>query len=184
MKNQRLFQKTTKQCIKCHKKNDPGIVQQWGSSKHHRAKVGCYECHSANKNDKDAFLHGKANNEKNISIIVSPKDCSTCHVKEVRGAEESHHAKTGRILGSLDNLLAEVVEGNSAMITEVFPGGNSAAAVSGCWQCHGAQVKVNEDGALDPATWPNTGIGRINPDGSEGSCSACHARHSFFSRTS
>ena len=28
---------------------------------------------------------------------------------------------------------------------------------------------------MDPKTWPNTGIGRINPDGSEGSCSACHS---------
>lgn len=36
-----------------------------------------------------------------------------------------------------------------------------------------------DDGRLDPATWPNTGIGRINPDGSEGSCSACHSRHAF-----
>ena len=34
-------------------------------------------------------------------------------------------------------------------------------------------------GVLDPATWPNTGIGRINPDGSEGACTACHARHQF-----
>ena len=36
-----------------------------------------------------------------------------------------------------------------------------------------------ENGKLDPATWPNTGIGRINPDGSEGSCAACHSRHMF-----
>ncbi len=35
------------------------------------------------------------------------------------------------------------------------------------------------NGKLDPATWPNTGIGRINPDGSEGSCTACHSRHTF-----
>ena len=35
------------------------------------------------------------------------------------------------------------------------------------------------NGRLDPATWPNTGIGRINPDGSEGSCTACHSRHAF-----
>ena len=92
---------------------------------------------------------------------------------------ESHHAKAARILGSLDNLLAEVVEGNSAFITEGFPEGNSAAAVSGCWQCHGSEVKVLENGQLDPATWPNTGSGRINPDGSEGACTACHARHQF-----
>jgi len=32
---------------------------------------------------------------------------------------------------------------------------------------------------LDPGAWPNTGIGRVNPDGSRGSCSACHSRHSF-----
>jgi len=36
-------------------------------------------------------------------------------------------------------------------------------------------VKVRGDGTLDPATWPNSGIGRINPDGSKGSCSSCHA---------
>jgi len=38
---------------------------------------------------------------------------------------------------------------------------------------------VTGKGKLDPTTWPNTGIGRVNPDGSKGSCSACHARHGF-----
>ncbi|MBA5248117.1 Hydroxylamine oxidoreductase (Fragment) [hydrothermal vent metagenome] len=170
---------TSKQCTTCHKKNNNGIVQQWGDSKHHRAKVGCYECHAAEATDSDAFLHGKKGNEKYISIIVSPRDCANCHAQEVKEAEESHHAKAARILSSLDNLLAEVVEGNSNFFTEAFPEGNSAVAVNGCWQCHGSQVKVLKDGSLDPATWPNTGIGRINPDGSEGSCTACHARHSF-----
>ena len=61
----------------------------------------------------------------------------------------------------------------------MFPDGISAAAVNGCWQCHGSEVKVLPDGSLDAATWPNSGIGRINPDGSEGSCSACHSRHRF-----
>ncbi|MEE8412477.1 MAG: multiheme c-type cytochrome, partial [Acidobacteriota bacterium] len=32
------------------------------------------------------------------------------------------------------------------------------------------------------ASWPNTGIGRINLDGSRGSCSACHSRHDFSPR--
>jgi len=50
---------------------------------------------------------------------------------------------------------------------------------AGCAQCHGSKVKVLAGGKLDARTWPNTGIGRINPDGSLGSCSACHARHSF-----
>jgi cytochrome c553 len=83
-------------------------------------------------------------------------------------------------MGSLDNFLAEVVEDNNGMKTPAFPNGVSAAAVNGCWQCHGSEVKVDsKTGKLDPATWPNTGIGRINPDSSEGSCTACHQRHSF-----
>jgi hypothetical protein len=173
------FSDETRECVACHKKNNPGIVQQWGDSKHYRAKVGCYECHAAEEGEVDAYIHDDKKVKKHISTIVSPKDCSSCHEKEVVEMTESHHAKAGRILGSLDNLLAEVVEGNSSLITAGFPEGNSPAAVSGCWQCHGSQIKVLKDGALDPATWPNTGIGRLNPDGTEGSCSACHSRHRF-----
>ena len=35
---------------------------------------------------------------------------------------------------------------------------------------------------FDSSTWPNTGIGRLNLDGSRGSCSACHSRHDFSPR--
>ncbi|MBL7048959.1 MAG: hydroxylamine oxidoreductase [Nitrospira sp.] len=165
----------SRECVECHKGINVNIYQQWGNSKHFRANVGCYECHKAWEEDIDAFEH----EGKLISIIVSPKDCSRCHEKQVEEFVNSHHAKAGRIMGSLDNILAEQVEGNRGMKTEGFPDGISAAAVNGCWQCHGSVVKVNKDGRLDPATWPNTGIGRVNPDGSEGSCTACHQRHEF-----
>lgn len=165
----------SKACLECHKQDNTGVYQQWGASKHHRANVACFECHMANEGEPDAFLH----EGYRIATIVSPKDCARCHSKEAEEFANSHHSKGARILGSLDNTLAEVVEGNRGMKTPGFPGGVSAAAVSGCWQCHGSEVKVLANGKLDPATWPNTGIGRINPDGSEGSCSACHSRHSF-----
>ena len=165
----------SRKCIDCHKKESPSIYEQWGSSKHFRANVGCYECHKAETSDPDAMLH----EGQLIATIVSPRDCNRCHEKETGEFITSHHAKAARILGSLDNTLAEVVEGNQAFKTPGFPKGNSAAAVNGCWQCHGSEVKVLKNGKLDPATWPNTGIGRINPDGSEGSCSACHSRHMF-----
>ncbi len=165
----------SKDCIACHQGQTPAIVQQWGSSKHFRANVGCFECHKAEEGEVDGFDHYG----DRIAIIVSPKDCARCHDKEVKEFGASHHSKGARILGSLDNRLADIVEGNRLMITSGFPEGISAAAVNGCWQCHGSEVKVIGDGKLDPATWPNTGIGRINPDGSEGSCSACHSRHKF-----
>ncbi len=165
----------SKECIECHKMQSKVIYEQWGDSKHFRGNIGCFECHKAEREDKDAYDHyGKV-----IATIVSPKDCARCHEKEVEQFVSSHHAKAARILGSLDNVLAEVVEGNNDFITPMFPMGVSAAAVNGCWQCHGSEVKVMPDGKLDPATWPNSGIGRINPDGSEGSCSACHSRHAF-----
>ena len=167
--------KESKECIECHKKQHLGLYQQWGASKHYRANVGCYECHGAEKTDKDAFTHY----DHTIAVIVSPRDCGRCHSREVKEFISSHHAKAGRILGSLDNVLAEVVEGNKGLVTPAFPKGVSAAAVNGCWQCHGSQVKVLADGRLDPATYPNSGIGRLNPDGSEGACNACHVRHSF-----
>ncbi len=156
-------------CASCHKEKTPAIYQQWGHSKHYRANIGCYECHQAAKSDPDAIQH----KDFAISVIVSPKDCARCHEPETEQFTKSHHAKAAEILGSLDNTLAEVVEGNAKFR------GESAAAVNGCWQCHGAPVKVLANGDLDPTTWPNTGIGRINPDGSKGSCAACHQRHEF-----
>ena len=165
----------SKACVDCHKKEDPSVYQQWGSSKHYRASIGCFECHAAAENEADAFKH----EGQWIATIVSPKDCARCHAKEAQEFADSHHSKGARILGSLDNVLAEIVEGNRGLVTPAFQNGVSAAAVSGCWQCHGSEIKVLSGGKLDAATWPNTGIGRINPDGSEGSCSACHSRHAF-----
>ncbi len=165
----------TKECLECHQRLNPGLYQQWGESKHFRGNVGCYECHQADPDDVDAFKHEGST----IAILVTPKDCAKCHSKEVEEFSGSHHSKAGRILGSLDNVLAEVVEGNRGMRTLGFPDGVSAAAVNGCWQCHGSQIKVLPGGKLDPATYPNSGIGRINPDGTEGSCNACHTRHDF-----
>jgi hypothetical protein len=165
----------SRKCIDCHRKENPALYEQWGASKHFTANVGCYECHAADPADADAYQHeGEV-----ISVIVSPKDCSRCHAREVTEFIGSHHSKAGRILGSLDNILAEIVEGNKGFVTHGFPQGASAAAVNGCWQCHGSEVKVGTNGKLDEATWPNTGIGRINPDGSEGTCAACHSRHTF-----
>jgi len=154
--------KESASCVECHEDDMPGLVKEWRWSRHYGADVGCYECHAAEVTDADAFEH----NGYNIAVIVSPKDCSKCHENEFAQFQKSHHADAGKILGSLDNVLGEVVEG-------------PAAAVNGCKQCHGSVVKVLTDGQLDPDTWPNSGMGRINPDGSKGSCAACHSRHSF-----
>ncbi|MGE0864210.1 MAG: multiheme c-type cytochrome [Vicinamibacterales bacterium] len=46
------------------------------------------------------------------------------------------------------------------------------------------RIVRNESGKplFSSTSWPNTGIGRMNLDGSLGSCAACHSRHDFSAR--
>lgn len=149
-------------CLDCHSTNTPAIVEQWRASAHATKNVDCYACHRANEKDPATFDHYG----HRIAVIVTPNYCGRCHSKEVEQFEKSHHAQASQFIGSLDNMLGEVVEGGPA-------------AANGCRQCHGSEVKYIRDGKFDPDSWPNSGIGRVNSDGSRGSCAACHGRHSF-----
>lgn len=211
---------SSKSCVACHNQTSPGIIDHWTDSTHAKKGVGCVECHKAEKDDVDSFDHYGAL----IATIVTPKDCSRCHKTETEEFIASHHAKAGNILASLDNFLAETVEGARAPFNPHSPTPgrdvdvvNGMASVNvGCKQCHGSKValegtdgslitvddlapdkdgkptnlkavaliKKSESGRpiLHASSWPNTGIGRLNLDGSLGSCSACHSRHDFSPR--
>ncbi len=150
------------ECVNCHTKSSAGLAMEWRESAHAKAGVNCLDCHKADVADPDALKHeGHV-----IATIVSPKDCGRCHEVELREQQGSVHAEAyslikDRIPAMVDNLTGPAVQ------------------AAGCDQCHGSRVKVKGDGTLDPETWPNSGIGRINPDGSKGSCSSCHGRHLF-----
>jgi len=244
----------SKGCVTCHQEKTPGIVAQWEGSTHAVKGVACLDCHKANPEDADAYMHEGAL----IATLVTPLDCSACHEDVFTQFTASHHARGGDILDSLDNKLAEMVEGSrqdfavrgtipGSTITEVS---GMAFSATGCQQCHGSKVALekigggtitvddftvgdeqgnltdadkealkeitrdapkkvadlseddaaalkevkrktalkavfkDEDGKpqLVRATWPNTGIGRLNLDGSRGACSACHSRHDFSPR--
>ncbi len=151
-------------CMTCHKEKSPGLYQQWHMSAHGTHKVTCIDCHGAKQGESDAFNHYDAL----IATLVTPKDCGKCHAKEAKEVENSYHATAGLILESNDAYLAHVAAG-------------SPAAMAGCESCHGSKVKIdpNSPNKLSKESWPNSGIGRINPDGSKGSCNACHTRHNF-----
>lgn len=207
-------------CVNCHAQTTAGIIDHWKGSTHAKKGVGCVECHQAQPGDADAFNHwGQL-----IATVVTPMDCGRCHQTEFKEFTASHHSKAGNILASLDNFLAETVEGSRVMFNPHSPTpgqtvdkvNGMAFAFSGCQQCHGSKVafKSTEGGMITmdelkpgpdgkptnqdavakivkdsngkpqfhPGTWPNTGIGRLNLDGSRGSCSACHSRHDFSPR--
>jgi hypothetical protein len=151
-----------KECISCHEKSSSGLTEQWRMSIHAEAGVNCLDCHKASVDDIDAITHeGQV-----IATIVSPLDCSRCHTVEYEQQKGSVHSEAVSIIKDRLPALAGHVAGD-------------AIVAAGCDQCHGSKVKVRGDGALDPKTWPNSGIGRINPDGSKGSCSSCHGKHRF-----
>ncbi len=151
-------------CMTCHKEKSPGLYKQWFDSEHAAHNVTCLGCHQAKKGEADAFTHYDAT----IAILVTPADCGRCHPKAAEEVGNSYHASAGKILDSADAYLAHVAAGDPV-------------AVIGCESCHGAKVEIDPSSPnrLSRHSWPNSGIGRINPDGSLGSCNACHTRHSF-----
>ncbi len=211
---------SSRQCVDCHGQTTPAIIDHWKGSKHATSGVSCFECHQADEQDIDGFAHYGYQ----VATIVTPRDCSRCHTAVGEEFQRSHHAKAGNILASLDNFLAETVEGAREPFNPHSPTpgkavlavDGQASAFLGCQQCHGSKVALvatdgspltvddfapdadgiptnldavarvvkTEDGrpVLHQGTWPNTGIGRLNLDGSRGSCSACHSRHDFSPR--
>jgi len=151
-------------CMTCHKEKTPGLYQQWLGSQHAANAVTCLDCHKADRRESDAYEHYGAY----IATLVTPADCGRCHKKEAQEVGNSYHATAGEILDSKDAYLAHVA-------------GGEPVAVQGCEQCHGSKVIVDPKAPnkLSGKSWPNTGVGRLNPDGSKGSCTVCHTRHAF-----
>jgi hypothetical protein len=195
----------TEACISCHKTVTPGIVADYQQSKMAEKGVGCLDCHQGDPSEDPSV---RDHNGYQITPVVSPKDCEKCHKEQVEQFMDSKHAWTA-FIGPLkpwylemkkqgkDPLKLETaLESNPRdfirrKVTPLYPDSgalkraglldlesyNHENQVLGCLECHGSYVIAKNGEILDG--WPNVGVGRVNPDGSLGSCSACHTRHSF-----
>ncbi|MCF8051617.1 MAG: CopD family protein [Desulfobacterales bacterium] len=155
---------TGKSCVECHRQKTAGIHEDWKNSIHARVDVDCYKCHRAVSDDMVLKTH-LTHHSKPISAVVTPTVCAGCHPKQAEQYAGSKHAHTHEIMWKIDYWL------NDGM-------NNAVERTTGCYSCHGTVVELT-DGKPDPGSWPNVGVGRINPDGSRGSCSSCHTRHRF-----
>lgn len=215
--SQDMISPQTKTCIGCHSNVTPGIVQDWLASRHARTLpgealkksalekrissdalpeelgghvVGCYECHSRNVRDhKDSFDHMG----HRLQVVVSPKDCSTCHPVEAGQFFMSKKSYAYRNL--MENPVYLALVNTTTGLSRMINAGLSTEKPSAdtlretCLGCHGTDVTSagikHISSALgsievpDLQNWPNQGVGRLNPDGSRGACTACHPRHSF-----
>ena len=165
-------------CIECHRTATPGIFSDWARSRHANANITCLDCHLVQPGDQDLAMghdqyynrsdlpYGEAKYKVPIAAIVTPKDCSRCHPDEAMQYSKSKHANTLEVIWKIDPWLNKGMNSDNERRT-------------GCFNCHGTIIKIDAKGSLDPATWPNVGVGRINMDGSKGSCTSCHTRHRF-----
>ncbi len=165
-------------CIECHRQTTPGIFGDWASSRHANANINCLDCHLVRSGDQDVakghekyyarkdLPYGEQKYKVSIAAVVTPKDCSRCHPDEVIQYSRSKHANTIEIMWKLDPWL------NKGMNSD-----NERKV--GCYHCHGTVLAIDDNGRLDSTTWPNVGVGRLNMDGSKGSCTSCHSRHRF-----
>lgn len=153
--------------------------------------VGCAECHTLDPElHKDTFPH----NGYRVHVVVTPSDCAHCHPAERE--EFQTRNKMAHAYGNLhDNPLFQQLERSSIGVQELRDGRlvqgtpDAHTRMDTCYGCHGTELNVLGMKQVEtpmekmevPALsgWPNSGVGRVNPDGSLGSCSACHPRHAF-----
>lgn len=165
-------------CMDCHRRSTPAAHAGWAKSAHGRAGVSCLHCHRTTPEDPlaaaDHAAHFKKDSPRptrhvSVSARVSPGDCALCHPIEKNQFARSKHARSLAIISQT---------GRYQSGAWLEPGMTSPVERrSGCYACHGSDFSR---GAAEPAPLTNAaGIGRINPDGSRGSCIPCHSRHRF-----
>jgi hydroxylamine dehydrogenase len=148
-------------CAECHYRQQYSIVHEYEMSAHAQKHVSCLECHQPQANQERKEHHGFT-----ITLKLTAANCRSCHESIYQEFLRSRHAAVSwaAVYGE-QGLSAE-----QANYAEQFHPGYAkrpphpfttlegpAAMTSGCEQCHA--------------------IGRPNPDGTVGSCTACHTRH-------
>jgi hypothetical protein len=169
--------------LKVSSKNIPESLQN--------VVIGCAECHLLRPQaHADTFEH----NGYDVHVVVSPNDCSTCHTEEATQYSKNIMAHAYKNLADnevyqqLQRTIIGKTQHTDGKIT--FKAADDATKAEACYYCHGTTLKSTGKETRDTDLagelefpviegWPNQGVGRVNLDGSLGSCSACHTRHTF-----
>ncbi|MDB4989725.1 MAG: Hydroxylamine oxidoreductase [Myxococcaceae bacterium] len=152
----------TGKCAECHRRETSAIVHEYEGSKHAAVGVNCLDCHRP--------VAGQAALEhRGFTIAQTPtaKNCQECHATEYEQFARSRHAAPAwaSVNGPADFTPAQLALGErhhpgwvkrTPMTIGSLEG--ASAIASGCNSCHA--------------------IGKPNPDGSFGTCTQCHGRHS------
>ena len=154
------------ECVTCHERETPGIVQQYGHSTMAAADVMCEDCHEVDADYPGAVEH----EDTHVLPIPTTAMCEDCHEDQVAQFHRSRHGLPAYVAyAGTDDLSPELVA-HYENITEAAPPTNGArnalyrlegeaVTAFACEQCHD--------------------IGKPAPDNSVGDCTKCHLRHEF-----
>jgi hypothetical protein len=155
------FVRASGKCAECHARMQYAVVHEYELSAHAKMGVNCLDCHQPAEGQQKQDHHGFV-----IATHLTAGNCRSCHEDIYQEFLRSRHAATSwaAIYGE-KGLKPEQV----AFSEQYQPGGTkrpphpfvtaegTSAMVSGCEQCHS--------------------IGKPNDDGTIGTCTKCHARH-------
>ncbi|HEY2471877.1 MAG TPA: multiheme c-type cytochrome [Terracidiphilus sp.] len=155
------FVRASGKCAECHARLQYSVVHEYEMSAHARKSVNCLDCHQPGQGQQKVDHHGFV-----ISAHLTAGNCRSCHENEYQEFLRSRHAAPSwaAVYGA-----AGLKKEQVAFSEQFQPGGTNrppnplvtpeghAAVNGGCEQCHA--------------------IGRPNDDGTIGSCTECHSRH-------
>lgn len=156
------FVRASGKCAECHARLQYSVVHEYEMSRHAQKGVNCLECHQPASGQEKKDHHGFTI----ASARLTAANCRSCHEQIYQQFLRSRHAgpSWAAIYGE-KGLTPEQVN-----FSETYqPGGTrrpphpfvvsegGPAMASGCEQCHS--------------------VGKPNADGTIGTCTACHTRH-------
>ncbi len=156
------FVRASGKCAECHRRETSAVIHQFETSQHASHGVNCLDCHAPAAGQKSLDHRGFT-----IAEHLTAKNCAQCHTTEYNQFLRSRHAAPAwaALEGPKDFTAEQVAFSEqyhkgwvdrpaNALVALEGP----AAVTAGCAACHK--------------------IGKPNSDGSIGTCTACHSRHS------
>lgn len=155
------FVRATGKCAECHSRTQYSIVHEFELSVHAEQNVNCLDCHSAQQGQSAQEHYGFE-----INPHVTAANCRSCHEQEYQQFLRSRHAAPSwaAVSGARDFTPEQIAHAERFHPGAVNRPPNALAALegeaaiaSGCASCHS--------------------VGKPNADGTIGTCTACHTRH-------
>src|SRR5262245_4845541 len=155
------FVRASGKCAECHTRQQYSVVHEYEMSRHAQKGVNCLDCHQP-----AAGQEKKEHNGFTVATKLTAGNCRSCHEPIYQEYLHSRHAAVSwaAVFGS-EGLRPEQVD-----FAERYQPGYArrpphpfvklegpSAMTSGCANCHS--------------------VGRPNDDGTIGTCTACHTRH-------